>query len=51
MAALGIDTFGESAPAADLYRHFGLTPADIARRADAGARRAPRARAREALAA
>ena len=28
--ALGIDTFGESAPAADLYRHFGLTPASIA---------------------
>ena len=28
--ALGIDTFGESAPAADLYRHFGLTPARIA---------------------
>jgi transketolase len=33
--ALGIDTFGESAPAADLYRHFGLTPANIA--ASAGA--------------
>jgi transketolase len=33
--ALGIDTFGESAPAADLYRHFGLTPADIAARARA----------------
>jgi transketolase len=24
-AVLGIDTFGESAPAADLFRHFGLT--------------------------
>jgi len=23
-AAIGIDTFGESAPAADLYRHFGI---------------------------
>jgi transketolase len=33
--ALGIDTFGESAPAADLYRHFRLTPANIA--ASAGA--------------
>ena len=28
--ALGIDTFGESAPAAELYAHFGLTPADVA---------------------
>ena len=25
VAALGIDTFGESAPASDVYRHFGLT--------------------------
>jgi transketolase len=33
--ALGIDSFGESAPAADLYRHFGLTPANIV--ASAGA--------------
>jgi transketolase len=24
-AVLGVDRFGESAPAADLYRHFGLT--------------------------
>lgn len=24
-AAVGIDTFGESAPAAELYRHFGIT--------------------------
>ncbi|MBL0124535.1 MAG: transketolase [Betaproteobacteria bacterium] len=24
-AAIGIDTFGESAPAGDLYRHFGIT--------------------------
>ena len=29
-AALGIDGFGESAPAADLYRHFGLTAAALA---------------------
>jgi transketolase len=33
--ALGMDTFGESAPAADLYRHFGLTPAHVAASADA----------------
>jgi len=26
---IGIDTFGESAPAGDLYRHFGLTTARI----------------------
>jgi transketolase len=25
-AVVGIDRFGESAPAADLYRHFGITP-------------------------
>ena len=24
-AAIGIDSFGESAPAAELYRHFGIT--------------------------
>jgi transketolase len=24
-AALGIDTFGESAPAPELFRHFGIT--------------------------
>ncbi len=28
--ALGIDTFGESAPADALYRHFGLTPERVA---------------------
>jgi len=33
--ALGMDSFGESAPAADLYRHFGLTPANVAASADA----------------
>jgi transketolase len=27
--ALGIDTFGESAPAAHLYEHFGLTPEHV----------------------
>jgi len=27
---LGIDTFGESAPAEALYQHFGLTPAHVA---------------------
>ena len=28
-AVIGIDTFGESAPAAELYRHFGITAARI----------------------
>ncbi len=28
--ALGIDSFGESAPAEALYQHFGLTPAHVA---------------------
>ena len=30
--AIGIDTFGESAPLAPLQEHFGLTPAKIAAR-------------------
>ena len=29
-AVVGIDTFGESAPAGVLFRHFGLTPEKIA---------------------
>ena len=29
-AALGIDTFGESAPAPQVYEHFGLTAAKVA---------------------
>jgi len=29
---IGIDSFGASAPAPDLYQHFGLTPADISER-------------------
>ncbi|GAB3630163.1 Transketolase 1 [Pandoraea terrae] len=29
-ASLGIDTYGESAPAAELYEHFGLTAARVA---------------------
>ncbi len=29
-AALGVDTFGESAPAAAVYEHFGLTAASLA---------------------
>jgi transketolase len=28
-AVIGIDTFGESAPAAELYRHFGITAARV----------------------
>ena len=31
-AAVGIDTFGESAPAAELYRHFGITAERIVER-------------------
>jgi transketolase len=31
--AIGIDTFGESAPAPQLYRHFGLTAESVAARA------------------
>jgi transketolase len=34
-AALGIDVFGESAPAADLYRHFSLTAETLADRVQA----------------
>jgi transketolase len=30
VAALGVDTFGESAPAPQVYEHFGLTPQRIA---------------------
>jgi len=30
VAALGIDSFGESAPAGDLFRHFGLTAEHLA---------------------
>ncbi len=30
VAALGIDTFGESAPAGELFKHFGLTAANLA---------------------
>ena len=29
-AALGVDRFGESAPAPELYEHFGLTAANLA---------------------
>ena len=28
---VGIDTFGESAPAGDVYRHFGITAENVAR--------------------
>jgi transketolase len=30
VAAIGIDSFGESAPAGDLFKHFGLTAAHLA---------------------
>ncbi|MCD0489744.1 transketolase [Pedobacter sp. MC2016-14] len=32
-AILGMTTFGESAPAEDLYKHFGFTPANVVDRA------------------
>jgi transketolase len=38
VAALGIDSFGELAPAADLLRHFGLMPEVLAALARAHAR-------------
>jgi len=28
-AVVGIDRFGESAPAADLFKHFGFTPENV----------------------
>jgi transketolase len=37
--AIGIDTFGESAPAADLAKHFGLTPEAVAQRIEEWAKR------------
>jgi transketolase len=30
---IGLDRFGASAPAADLFKHFGFTPDDVARTA------------------
>jgi transketolase len=32
VAALGVDSFGESAPAADVFEYFGLTPQALADR-------------------
>ena len=46
VAALGVDSFGESAPAADVFRHFGLTAealADLAQGVADEARRLVRA--------
>ncbi len=37
--AMGIDTFGESAPAGDIYKHFGLTVENIVKEAAALNRR------------
>jgi hypothetical protein len=31
VAALGVDRYGESAPAADLFEHFGLTVEHLVR--------------------
>jgi transketolase len=30
-AVVGIDRYGESAPAADLFKHFGFTPENVAK--------------------
>ena len=30
-AVVGLDRFGESAPAADLFKHFGFTPENVAK--------------------
>jgi transketolase len=30
-AVVGIDRFGESAPAPDLFKHFGFTPENVAK--------------------
>jgi transketolase len=30
-AVVGIDRFGESAPAGDLFKHFGFTPENVAK--------------------
>jgi len=35
--ALGIDTFGESAPAPEVFKHFGLTAENLATRVAAAA--------------
>ena len=32
-AVVGIDCFGESAPAGDLFKHFGFTPENVAKAA------------------
>jgi transketolase len=32
---MGVDRFGESAPAAEVFRHFDLTPEQVAARAEA----------------
>jgi transketolase len=32
---LGMETFGESAPAEDLYKHFGFTVDNVVKRAKA----------------
>jgi transketolase len=37
---LGIDRFGESAPAADLFRFFGFTPQAVADAVEKALRRA-----------
>jgi transketolase len=30
-AVVGLDRFGESAPAGDLFKHFGFTPENVAK--------------------
>ena len=47
-AALGVDTFGESAPAAQIYEHFGLTAQALAARVQALCDEQTLSRARDA---
>ncbi len=47
-AALGVDTFGESAPAAQIYEHFGLTAQALAARVQAQCDEQTLSRARDA---
>ena len=42
--AIGMETFGASAPAGALYRHFGFTPERVAERGRATVKRAKEAR-------
>jgi transketolase len=34
-SVIGLDTFGESAPAADVYKHFGITTENVVKAVEA----------------